>query len=495
MCATENIIIGWLRCGGGGGARGSYLAHGLQGAYAQATTDELSGKTLYEPDGIRDSWYPHFHTLYKPADKAHYDSNNKVLVDEILTEDITDTPVKCMVTQVRELCHSLKKNKAAGWDLVTGEHMIYGSDTLYNILALIFNHISASHNVPVHFRKGIIVHIPKAKDKNVLSKDNHRGITLVSVVSKIYEKLLLGWLELNCPLNINRLQGACVYGSYSLNCAYMYILRETVSKLCGDGSTVYVCLLDAKKAFDTVWNKGLFYKLAKLGCNRHLWHILWNYYQGFTCSVQVAGGQSKWFVAEQGVHQGGPFSMKLYTVCNSDLLSDLESGRHGAQLSNTDMRVCCPAYANDIALVAIHMPAMQGLLDIVYQHSSMWRYEFNHKKSHVLVCGRNTSRKQLKIGGQLLEIVSSNKHLGVPLAVDSKSMNNMIDSCVSKGRRGFYASLGLGNKYQPVPPLCLSKLYWSIAIPQMIYGLELVYISGRDENMLESTHSSFARIV
>ena len=178
--------------------------------------------------------------------------------------------------------------------------------------------------------EGIIVPIPNGKDKNLLSKDNHRGITLVSVVSKVYEKLLLSWLELNCPLNINRLQGACVYGSCSLNCAY--ILRETVSKLCGDGSTVHVCLPDAKKAFETAWNKGLFDKLATLCCNRHLWHILWNYYQGFTCSVQVAGGgggQSKWFVAEQGVHQGGPFSMKLYTVCNSDLLSDLESGRHG----------------------------------------------------------------------------------------------------------------------------------------------------------------------
>ena len=58
-----------------------------------------------------------------------------------------------------------------------------------------------------------------------------------------------------------------------------------------------------------------------------------------------------------------------------------------------------------------------------------------------------------------------------------------------------YASLGLGNKYQPVPPLCLSKLYWSIAIPQMTYGLELVYLSRRDEKMLESTHSSMARIV
>ena len=83
---------------------------------------------------------------------------------------------------MREICHSLKKTKAACWDLAAGEHMIYGSDTLYNILTLICNHISASHNVPVYFRKGIIVPIPKGKDKNVLSKDNHRGITLVYVV-------------------------------------------------------------------------------------------------------------------------------------------------------------------------------------------------------------------------------------------------------------------------------------------------------------------------
>ena len=72
-------------------------------------------------------------------------------------------------------------------------------------------------------------------------------------------------------------------------------------------------MLDDKKAFDTVWNKGLFYKLVQLALdyNRHLW------------------------------------------LCKYDFLSDLESGRHGAQLSSTDMRVCCPAYADDIALVAI----------------------------------------------------------------------------------------------------------------------------------------------
>ena len=91
-----------------------------------------------------------------------------------------------------------------------------------------------------------------------------------------------------------------------------------------------------------------------------------------------------------------------------------------------------------------------------------------------MVFERNTSRKQLKLGGQLLEMVSSSKHLGV-------SLKYMMDSCVSKCIQGFYACLGLGNRYQPVPHLCLSKLYGSHAIPQMTHGLELVYLSRREE--------------
>ena len=68
-------------------------------------------------------------------------------------------------------------------------------------------------------------------------------------------------------------------------------------------NSVYVCLLDARKAFDTVWYPGLFLKLNQMGCNMHLWKILWDYYQGFQCSVFVAGRQTAWFPVEQGVHQ------------------------------------------------------------------------------------------------------------------------------------------------------------------------------------------------
>ena len=316
----------------------------------------------------------------------------------------------------------------------------------------------------------------------------------MAVVSKIYEKLLLNWLDANSALEINGMQGACISGSSCLSTSFM--LRETISRLIGDGNMAFVCLLDARKAFDTVWHRGLFYKLASMGCNKHLWHILWNFYQGFLCSVHVAGGNSEWFAAEQGVHQGGPLSMKLYVVFNSDLLDQLNKSRHGVQLSKPPLNMCCPAYADDISLVALHRPSMQALLSIVYQHSLLWRYDFNPTKSHVLVIGGKAIPKvDLYLGCQQLAIVSSSKHLGIPLTVDSKSQSDMIEGNISKGRRSFHASLGLGSRFQPVPPLCLSKIYWSVAFPQMMYVLELITLTANNELALEAMHTSVAKII
>jgi hypothetical protein len=418
-------------------------------------------------------------------------------ISQLLANDVNnDLAVRFTIDDVKSMCQSMSKRKAAGWDRISAEHLIYGGDNLFRILTLIYNSISRSHVVPSHFKKGIIVPIPKGKDRNMLSKDNYRGISLLSVVSKVYEKLLLKWMDINSAVKINELQGACLIGASSLNTAM--ILRESVAGLRKHGNSVYVCLLDARKAFDTVWYKGLFYKLAKMGCNKNIWSIMWNFYQGFKCTVQIAGDQSEWFSAGQGVHQGGPFSMKLYVIFNSDLLDQLSSSKFGARLSGTakNIHVCCPAYADDISIVALHKPNLQAMLDIAHKHSSMWRYEFNPQKSHVLIFGvDNSPATHVYIGDQRLKVTKSDKHLGVPLASDAGLLSDSIHGYISKGRRSFYAALSLGNRYQPVPPLSLAKLYWSIAIPQLTYGLELLNLSARDQHALEHVHMSIAKVI
>ena len=160
------------------------------------------------------------------------------------------------------------------------------------------------------------------------------------------------------------------------------------------------------------------------------------------------------------------------------------------------MNLCCPAFADDISLLALHKPSLQAMLDIVHRHSAMWRYDFNHDKSHVLLYGDDHSpNTMLYLGDEVLKVLQVDKHLGIPLVTDPRLGIDIINGYISKGKRSLYASLGLGSRYNPVPPLTLSKLYWSVAIPQMTYGLELMHLDTNTEQALESVHISIAKVI
>jgi hypothetical protein len=58
-----------------------------------------------------------------------------------------------------------------------------------------------------------------------------------------------------------------------------------------------------------------------------------------------------------------------------------------------------------------------------------------------------------------------------------------------------FAAKGLGSAKVPVPPQVLSKLYWSVAIPKMLYGIEATYVSKADLVILEASHRENARLI
>ena len=272
------------------------------------------------------------------------------------------------------------------------------------------------------------------------------------------------------------------------------LLREVLDHNLANESAVYVALLDARKAFDTVWHNGIFFKLYTLGCNNVLWRILKDYYDNFQCCAFVAGRQSGWFDVLQGVHQGGPLSMKMYMVFNNDLLDLLCRMDGGASISYINFPLVSPAFADDISIVTLHKPHMQLMLNVAYRHSCMWRYEFNPAKSHVIIFGRDLCpMRQLCMGEQPIDIVECDTHLGVPLASKPGKIIIAMNDRVNIGRRNFFASLSLGSRSCPMSPVIVSKLYWSVVIPQMTYGLELLNLPSRAIAALESAHISMAK--
>ncbi len=118
-----------------------------------------------------------------------------------------------------------------------------------------------------------IIPIAKGPDKDQSDPANYRGITLLSNISKLFEKLILLKLR-SIDLHLNPLQGGLRPGYSALHTAFIF--QEAVQSIRETGKKAYVALIDVKKAFDTVWHQGLFVKLHRKGVPSRIWHIVKN---------------------------------------------------------------------------------------------------------------------------------------------------------------------------------------------------------------------------
>ena len=153
------------------------------------------------------------------------------------------------------------------------------------LTSVIFNTMITIEHIPDCFKQGIIIPIPKGGGKDRSVKANHRPITLLSVLYKLYEKVLLvridSWLKGH--EKINKLQGAFYENCSSKDVALL--LNEIISYYRESGETLYVGMLDAEKAFDSVWKEGLMFKLYDIGLIGKIWKKIYNSYEHFKCMV------------------------------------------------------------------------------------------------------------------------------------------------------------------------------------------------------------------
>ena len=270
-----------------------------------------NGTRIYDRKKISESWCQYYSDLHTQKSKDRYDDDDEYhqsvldtlarLTNTYLAND--DIPRIFTSDQVQQKCR-----KAAGIDNVTGENLKYAGKITYHALKTLFNSITKHKYVPNQFKRAMLIPIPKGKKLNkVLSdKDNYRGISLIPVLAKVYEQLLADWFRDDIG-SLSSLQGAAQEKCPSLHSTML--LREVIQYNVFHGSTVYVSLLDVRKAYDTVGYDGLFHKLYQLKCNNILWQVLRSFYEEFRSCMLVNGVQSPWF----DVLLGAPLSMRIYT--------------------------------------------------------------------------------------------------------------------------------------------------------------------------------------
>ena len=391
-----------------------------------------------------------------------------------------------------KISRKLKSKKAPGDDGLSAEHFKHAGRKCHEVVALLFNAINVLEYVPSGFKKGIIIPIPKSgKDKS--KQDNYRGITLLPVLAKMYQSTLLQKVKVWVRKG-NLIED--VQGANQDNCSSLHtnwLVRETISSHLEVGSSIYVCLLDARKAFDTVWQAGLFYQLYESGMEPKLWRLLIELYKEFRCYVRVGSFKSFLVTALQGVHQGAPMSMLKYQLNGNKLLKELLDSDNGVFIG--DLCVTCCAFADDTVVMAKSRAELQAKLNIAVSHSNNWRYDYNARKCVVIVFGKdNNPETKLFLGSQELTCIESHEHVGTLLSNSDKQTTNYCKKRITECQRRAHAIPGIGSIEAPVTPTSSSKVYWSVCVPKLTYGMEIMPIPEKAVQSIQSFHADAAKV-
>ena len=458
------------------------------------------GTLVTDPHELRNAWQKYFQNLYSPDIKDNYDTDFHKYVEEKLKEYINDSNVVLddilqddfTEEEIAHAVRSMKPNKAPGWDNVTAESIKHAGDKMTKVLTRLCNIIIKMEYIPWQFKIGLLIPIPKG-DKNKSYQDNYRGITLLPVIAKIVEKCFMkriGKWAKDKGIIID-IQGALQEKCSSMHSAWL--VKESIAENLEKEIPSYIGLLDIQKAFDTIWQNGMFYKMHEAGIQGKTWRIMRLFYQDFICKVLLNGKSSDNIMVLRGIHQGAPCSMFYFALFLNDLLKRLQE----LYISNTlcGITLNCVAFADDITLIARCKTDLQVLVDTAYEYSRKWRFRFHPEKCVILVFGKGTPRDiNITLGGHRIKMSKSEPHLGNVLATTPSKEQEYINQRIDKCQNVCYASQSIGSKVVPVTPSVLSKLYHSACIPKLCYGVEIMDIDHKSAENMETFHAKNAKM-
>ena len=120
------------------------------------------------------------------------------------------------------------------------------------------NTIFRNGYVPSQLKQGILTPVLKKK-KDATLPTNYRGITVLSIIGKVLERVLQNRTAEPVEKCQSKMQRGFTNKSLAINAAL--ILSEAQNEAKGNGLPLKLVTLDACKAFDVVWQDSLLRKM------------------------------------------------------------------------------------------------------------------------------------------------------------------------------------------------------------------------------------------
>ena len=285
--------------------------------------------------------------------------------------------------------------------------------------------------IPKEWTTGLIINLPKKGDLS--NCNNWRGITLLSLTSKIMSRIIHKRLS-NALDETLRTEQAGFRKGRSCN-DHIFTLRQILEQSHEFNSPVYANFVDFRKAFDSIHRDSLWKILLHYGVPDKLVNIIKLLYTDFSAQVLCEGELTDTFQVKTGVKQGCVLSPFLFLLGIDFIMKETtKEGKRGIRWTLMDVLEDLD-FADDIVLLASRYVDIQDKTDAMAEKAKGIGLDVNIEKTKVLRMHTRVTQP-VQLYGEDIEDVEEFIYLGSVMSSDGSS-DAEVKARLAKARNAF----------------------------------------------------------
>ena len=319
----------------------------------------------------------------------------------------------------------LDPKKASIQNDIPTKILIGSNDIVCNYLSSIYNNSKNNQNYPLSLKVADVTPIHKSKERTLLK--NYRPVSLIPVISKLYERNMYDQIISYMDKFLSPYLFGYRKGHSTEQC--LFIMIEMWKKALDNKKVAGAVLTDLSKAFDCLSHDLLIAKLEAYGLEKSALKFVYNYLKDRKQRTKINGSYSSWKELKCGVPQGSILGPLLFNIFINDMFYFVEK----TKIAN---------YADDNSTYTTESN-IDNLLKVLEEETSLvlnWfrinEMKSNDDKCHLIVANHNDV--SVSLNGETTEGEDSVELLGIH--IDNKlTFNEHVTNLCKKGNQKLHA--------------------------------------------------------